>query len=154
SALAVRRRRGPRAGWPRPHPAPARRGLRSQHPRLVRTGAGESGLPDGWPEPDGKDRSDDDPAPANNPAEHGGGGAIEWPPDASTARAGRGARDPGAARAPEADAPCQRAAGTPEGSEARPGLDASDLPGTGRGGRMRLGFLTLPTDERRLYMDQ
>ena len=39
-------------------------------------------------------------------------------------------------------------------SEARPGLDAPDLPGTGRGGRMRLSFLELPADERRLYIEQ
>src|SRR5262249_10315824 len=43
---------------------------------------------------------------------------------------------------------------TPQGFEARPGLDAPDLPGTGRGGRMRLGFLELPADERRLYIEQ
>src|SRR5271166_5264337 len=33
-------------------------------------------------------------------------------------------------------------------------MDAPDLPGTGRGGRMRLSFLNLPADERRLYIEQ
>ena len=38
--------------------------------------------------------------------------------------------------------------------QARPGLDAPDLPGTRRGGCMKLGFLDLPADERRLYIEQ
>ena len=33
-------------------------------------------------------------------------------------------------------------------------MDASDLPGTRRGGSMKLEFLSLPDDERRLYIEQ
>ncbi len=96
----IRRRRGPRTGWPRPHPALACRSLRGERPRPVRASAGEGGLPHRRPEPDGEDRADDDPAATDHPTEHGGGGAAERPPDASLSRAGRGACHPGAARAP------------------------------------------------------
>src|SRR5436305_1009358 len=82
---------------------------------------------------------------------HGRGRPAERPADPGAPRAGRGARHPRTPRAPETDAAGRQAAGTPQGPPAGPGLDAPDLPGAGRGDGMKLGFLALPADERRLY---
>src|SRR5262249_37345194 len=48
----------------------------------------------------------------------------------------------------------QRAAGAPAGSQARSCLDARDLPRPCQGGDMKVRFLELPPDERRLYIEQ
>jgi len=97
----------------------------------------------------------DHPAPADDGAEHGDGGAAERPADSGAARAGQGARDEGAAGTPEADA----AGRTSDGnwSKTSPWPPAWMHPifrETGRGGGMKLVFLDLAPDERRLYIEQ
>ena len=61
-------------------------------------------LTDG-PSPDGQDRPDHHPTSPDDAEEHGGGGATERSADPGPPRAGQGARDPGAARTPEAHPP-------------------------------------------------
>src|SRR5262249_21843292 len=101
-----------------------------------------------------EDRPDDHPAPPDHRQEHGGGRTAERSRDPGPSRAGQGARDPGAARAPEAHPPGPKAAGAHQGHPARTGMDAPHLPRPRRGEDMRLGFLELPADERRLYIEQ
>ena len=61
---------------------------------LLRASAPQGRVPDGWPEPNGQNRSDDNSASANDPAKHGGRWTTERPSDSSLPRTGQRTHDP------------------------------------------------------------